>query len=85
MSQQALRFGGGMSAKSVPSMFTGEYVLFCSSLAIATAMDVDKKATADLSAALSARMTTTKMLATKITLRKGLTIWPAYAAFSYLC
>jgi hypothetical protein len=64
-------------------MFTGEYVLLCGGLAIATAMDVDEKATADLSAASSARTTMTKMLATTMTLREGSAIWPANAAFFY--
>jgi hypothetical protein len=55
MLQQAPRFGGGMSAKSMPSMFMGEYFLLPGGLEIATTMEVDKKATADLSAAWSAR------------------------------
>ncbi len=73
-----------MSAKSVPSMFTGEYFLLCSCLVIATAIEMDKKATTDLSAALFATTTMTKMLAMMTTLREGSTIGPANAAFSYL-
>jgi hypothetical protein len=84
MLQQAPRFGEGMSAKSVPSMFMGEYVLLRGSLAIAAAMEVDKKATADLSAALSATTAKTKMLATMATLREESAMWPANAASSYL-
>jgi hypothetical protein len=49
------------------------------SLVIATAMEVDKKATADLSAVLSARTATTKMLAMSETLREG----SAIMMFSY--
>jgi hypothetical protein len=44
-------------------MFTGEYVLLRSSLLIATAKEVDEKATTDLYAALY-RTKMTKMLAT---------------------
>jgi hypothetical protein len=49
------------------------------SLAIATVMEVDKKATADLSAVLSARTETMKMMAMSTTLRKG----SAIMVFSY--
>jgi hypothetical protein len=66
-------------------MFTGEYFLLCGGLAIATAIEVDKKATADLSAALSAKTTTTMTLATMMTFREGSAIGPANTAFSYLC
>jgi hypothetical protein len=38
-------------------MFTGEYVLLHGGLVTATAMEVDEKATTNLSAALSARTT----------------------------
>jgi hypothetical protein len=66
-------------------MFTGEeYALLCGGLAIRTVMEVDKKATTDLSAASSARTMMTKMLAITTTLREGRAIWPANAAFSYL-
>jgi hypothetical protein len=51
-------------------MLTREYVLHRSSLAIATAMEVDKKATADLSTALSARTTMMKTLAIITTLER---------------
>ncbi len=56
-----------MSAKSVPSMITKKSILLCGSLAIATAMEVNKKDTANLPAALSTRTTTTKMFATTMT------------------
>jgi hypothetical protein len=52
--QQAPISGGGIPAKSGPSILMGGYVLLRGSLAIATAMEVDKKATKGLSAALSA-------------------------------
>jgi hypothetical protein len=65
-------------------MFMGEYALLSSSLAIVTAMEVDENAIADLSAALSARTTMTKMLATTTTLREGSAIRLANTAFSYL-
>ncbi len=64
-------------------MLTGEYVLLHGSLAIATAMEVNKKSTADLSTVLSARTTTIKMLAMTSTLREGNAIGPASAALSY--
>ncbi len=58
-------------SKLLPSMFTGEYILLCGGLAIATTMEVDKKATIDLSAALPTRTTATKTLAMTTTLREG--------------
>jgi hypothetical protein len=64
-------------------MFAGEYVLLHGSLSIATAMEVDKKATTDLSAALSTTTMAMKTLVTTKTLREGSTIRPANAAFSY--
>jgi hypothetical protein len=64
-------------------MLMGEYVLCRGSLAIATSIEVDKKATADLSTASSPRTTMTKMLAMTMTLREGSTIEPANTAFSY--
>ena len=54
------------------------------SLAIATAMEVDKKATTDLSAVSSARTTRMKTLAIMTTMRERSAIGPANAAFSYL-
>ncbi len=56
-----------------------------SGLAIATAIEVDKKAPADLSAVSSARTTMTKTMATMITLMEGSAIGPANTAFFYLC
>jgi hypothetical protein len=70
-----------MSAKSGPSMLVGEYVLLRFGLAIATAMEVNKKATTDLSTVLSARTMTKKTLVTTKTLREGSAIRPANAAF----
>jgi hypothetical protein len=72
MSGQATRLGGRTSAKLVPSIFTGDYVLLIEGLAIVPVMEVDEKATANLSAALSSR--TTK------TLREGSAIGPANTA-----
>ena len=52
-----------------------------SSLAIATAMEVEEKATADLSAMSSARTAMTKMAARSTTLRER----SATMVFSYCC
>jgi hypothetical protein len=54
-------------------------------LAIATAMEVDKKATTGLSAASSARTSITKVLATMTAWREGRAIGLANAAFPYCC
>ncbi len=63
----------------------GEYVLLSGSLVIATAIEVNEKATTDLSTALSARTTMTKTLSMVTTLREGSGIGTANAAFSYCC
>ncbi len=48
-------------------LITGEYVLLCGGLAIVTAIEVDKKVTKNLFAALSPKTNTIKTLATMTT------------------
>jgi hypothetical protein len=73
--------GGGIICKLEPEVSLTNLHPDGSILAIATVMEVDKKATANLFAVLSTRPMTTKMLGTSKTLREG----SAIMVFSYHC